>query len=139
MNLLFNILFIFLFIYISLLIGIPGTSNDNLIKNKIYLFGGIFIFQLIINFIKKYKKKCKNNIKHIINDGILVATLSIIGYSLYIDLITMNLTREYFRKLSNNRQFTSFIISSVICIFIMSIKILQMVIKSEYTECNNLN
>ena len=44
---------IVIYIYLSIIIGVPGTDKINLLKNKIILFTGIFIFELIINSFNK--------------------------------------------------------------------------------------
>ena len=58
MQLLSILLLQFTYIYLSIIIGVPGTDKINLLKNKIILFTGIFIFELIIN---SFNKKYNNN------------------------------------------------------------------------------
>jgi len=139
MNVLKNSVLIFIFIFLSLIIGTPDfTHNDNLIKNKLFLFIGIFIFQLLIKSIYKLKNKGTKNIdiKAIIKDSILVALFSIIGLSLYFDIITMECTKNYITSFMDldNINSRSLLISFVISVFIFASIIINIVVNNNYDE-----
>jgi hypothetical protein len=126
MNVLFNLIFLFIYIYISLIIGIPGTGS-NIIINKLILFIGIFIYQFIIGFMSNIYKK--HSLKKILKISFSNSLLSIIGYSLYIDLLFMNfISPKYI-----NNQFTN---SAIITIFIISTiatsKIINLIINNDF-------
>jgi len=136
MNIITNTLLIFVFIYISLIIGVPGLEHANLIKDKLFLFTGIFIFQLLLKSIYKLRNRCKNiDIKNIIQESFLVAMLSVIGFSIYIDLLNMENTRSYIVSFLNNRNSHSFIISLVISSFILVSLIFDIIITGKKDEC----
>jgi hypothetical protein len=138
MNVITNSLLIFIFIFTSLIIGIPGLDNDNIFKNKIYLFAGLFIFQLLLKSIYKLKYKCSNiDIKIIINESIMMGIYSVIGYSLYIDLLNMASTRNYIIPHLDNKHSQVFIISSIISVFIMICLISSIIITGYKDECIN--
>jgi hypothetical protein len=132
MNILFNLIFLFIFIYISLIIGVPGT-NDNIIKNKLILFIGVFIYQFIVGFISKIskisKETKKHNIKEIFKTSIFTSLISIIGYSLYIDIILMNLIPN---SSINNKFINSAIISVIITSTIGLSKIIELIINNDF-------
>ncbi len=136
MNIITNTLLLFVFIYISLIIGVPGLEHANLIKDKIFLFCGIFIFQLLLKSIYKMRNKCKNiDIKSIIQESFFVAMLSVIGFSLYIDLLNMENTRPYIVSFIGNPNSHSFIISSIICSFILTSLVFNIIITGKKDEC----
>ena len=66
MQILSTLILQFIFIYLSLIIGVPGTDNYNIFKNKLILFCGIFIFETIIKALYKSRNHCKNNFKNFI-------------------------------------------------------------------------
>mgnify|MGYP001196374485 CR=1 FL=1 len=126
----------FIFIFISLLIGVPGTDKYNILKNKLILFCGIFIFQIIINSLNKIKTRCQARLQNIINDSFFVSILSIIGYSIYTDLLIMDNTKNLVKPFLENKHLTAFLISSIIASFIFIIKILQIILGGR-EECSN--
>jgi hypothetical protein len=126
----------FIFIFLSLLIGVPGTDKYNILKNKLILFCGIFIFQIIINSFNKIKSRCNVRIRDIINESFFVSLLSIIGYSIYTDLLTMNNTKILIQPYLENKHMTSLIMSGIIVAFIFIIKILQIIVSGR-EECSN--
>ena len=130
---------IFIFIFVSLIIGVPGINNDNIIKNKIYLFGGVFIYHLLIESIYKLRYKCKNiDIKSIINGSFLIAMLSIIGYSIHIDLLNMSSTRDIIIPYLKSNNSHAFVISSIVSIFILFSLIVDQIIVGKKDECINI-
>ena len=126
MNILFNLLFLFVYIFISLIIGVPGTGN-NILKNKLFLFCGIFLYQFIVEFMVKFSKNESIVFNNILKKSLYNAGISIFGYSIYIDLITM----KYLTKIDN-----TFTKSAVIsCIIILSIglsKVFEIIIFNDF-------
>ena len=136
MNVITNTLLIFIFIFVSLIIGVPGMDSDNIIKNKVFLLGGLFTFQLLLISTYKLRYKCKNiEIKEIINKSINVAILGIIGYSLHIDLLNMSSTRDIIIPYLQSQNSQAFVISSIISIFILGSLVINMIITGSRDEC----
>jgi len=129
----------FIFIFLSLIIEIPGLDKYNILKNKLILFCGIFIFQTVINTISKIRSRCTIRPADMINDSFFVSLLSIIGYSIYIDLLTMNNTRKLIQPYLRNKHLTAFIISIVIVTFIFFIKIFKFVVGGQEECSKNIN
>ena len=132
MQLLSILLLQFIYIYLSIIIGVPGTDKINLLKNKIILFTGIFIFELIINsFNKKY-----NTNNNIFYDSIFFAILSIVGYSFYIDLSIMDNTKSIFQKFNSDLNLNAIIISLIISILILVFKVFKLLTPNNKKQCN---
>lgn len=125
----------FIFMFISLLIGVPGSSGSNLLKNKLLLFSGFFVFQVVINSVTNTQSKCRPKVSNIFNDSFFVALLSIIGYSIYIDLVTMKSTQNLITPYLQNNHLSSLLITAVVVSFIFLIKVLQIVFIGR-EECN---
>ena len=136
MQILLNLILQLFFIYFALLIGIPGTSGDNMLKNKLVLFIGIAIFQLFIKSIMKIKFRCKFKTKNIINESLFIGLLSVIGYSLYLDLSLMNYSRNLFNNLNSNKYLYPFIVTSIINIFILFIFLFQIIFNIQIDKCD---
>lgn len=132
MQLLSVLLLQFIYIYLSIIIGVPGTDKINILKNKIILFTGIFIFELIINSFNNYKKN--NNIFY---DSIFFSILSIVGYSFYIDLSIMDNTKEFFQKINSDFNLNAITISLIISILILIFKVLKLLTPNNNKQCND--
>lgn len=131
MQLLSILLLQFIYIYLSIIIGVPGTDEINIIKNKIILFTGIFIFELIINSFNN-----KNNYNNLFNDSVFFAILSVVGYSFYIDLSIMNDTKEMFKKINSDFNLNAITISLIISILILIFKVFK-VLTPNKKKCND--
>ena len=134
MQLLSILLLQFIYIYLSIIIGVPGTDKVNLLKNKIILFTGIFIFEIIIKALYKYKNECKNNFKNFMIDSFFISTLSIVGYSFYIDLSLLDTTKDLFYKSSNDPNLSALLISGIICSLIFLVRTIQLITRTN-NEC----
>ena len=127
----------FIFMFLALIIGVPGSSKNNLLKNKLLLFCGFFIFQIVINSVTNTQKNCNTNISNIFNDSLFVALLSIIGYSIYIDLVTMKATQNLISPYLQNNHLSSLLITGIVVSFIFFVKIFQIVFIGKEQCANN--
>lgn len=128
----------FIFLFLSLIIGVPGSSQNNLLKNKLILFSGFFVFQVVINSIMSTQNKCKPKLSNIFNDSFFVALLSIIGYSFYLDLVSMRSTYNFIYPYLRNYHLSSLLITIIIVSFIFFIKMFQIVFTGK-EECSRSN
>ena len=87
MNTLSNLLIMLIFIYVSLVVGVPGTNTDNILRQKFFLFAGITIFQFLLHVVTQIKKNPEKRVKvnDMISDSIQVASAAVIGFSVYVD------------------------------------------------------
>ena len=136
-----SILFLqFLFIYLSLIIGVPGTTNLNILNNKIMLFFGLFLFQIFVKSINSTKKKCTISINKIISDACYTSILGIVGYSIYIDLFLMDYTKEFINSFGDSNNIHSLLISGIITLVVLFFKIIELLMgnKNDCLEIINL-
>tara|TARA_Y100000813_G_C23833677_1_gene198726 strand:- start:61 stop:489 length:429 start_codon:yes stop_codon:yes gene_type:complete len=126
-----------IFISLSLIIGVPGIDSLNLLKNKLILFVGIFIFQILTKSISKISTRCKTNIKYVIFDSFFIGLMSIIGYSIYIDLSIMNYSKSFMSMYTSNKLYNAITISVVISLFTFIIKMFQIMFNGEIDICQN--
>lgn len=137
MQVLSTLILQFLFIYLSLIVGVPGTDEHNIMKNKLILFSGIFVFQTLIKSVSKVRVGCRLSLKKLLLDSCMIALVSVVGYSFYIDLSIMDSTKELFSKLVNNQHLSALAISGIITGFILAIRILQILIRGSIDECED--
>ena len=135
MHLLLNLILQLFFIYFAILIGIPGTSDNNILFNKLILFTGILIFQFFIKTIINMKRRCRIVLKNITIDSLFYAILSIIGYSFYLDLSLMDSTKNMFDNFNENIYLYPFIVSSIITILILIVSLFQMTFNIQNDKC----
>lgn len=133
MQLLSILLLQFIYIYLSIIIGVPGTDKINLLKNKIILFTGIFVFELVIN---SFGNK-RNDNQNIFYDSIFFSILSIVGYSFYIDLSIMDSTKQIFKKINSDFNLNAITISLIVSILILIFKVLKLLTNTNKKQCNN--
>lgn len=139
MQVLSTLILQFLFIYLSLIIGVPGTDKYNILKNKLILFAGIFIFQTLIKSISRVRVGCRISLKNLLIDAFLVALVSVVGYSFYIDLSLVNSTKSIFNQFSVNPHMSAFAISGIISGFILAIRLIQILIRGTADDCEEDN
>lgn len=139
MQVLSTLILQFIFIYLSLIIGVPGTDKYNIMKNKLILFSGIFIFQTLIKSISRVRIGCKVSLKNILIDSFLVGLVSVVGYSFYIDLSLVNSTKSLYNQFSSNPQMSALAISGIITGFVLAIRIVQILIQGTIDECEEEN
>lgn len=135
MHLLLNLILQLFFIYFAILIGIPGTSDNNILFNKLILFAGILIFQFFIKIIINMKRRCKILLKNIMVDSILYGILAIIGYSFYLDLSLMDSTKEMFDNFNENIYLYPFIVSALITSLILFVSFFQVILNLQNDKC----
>ena len=86
--------------------------------------------------IYKLRYKCKNiDIKSIIQESFFVAILSIIGFSIYFDLVTMNYSREFIISFLHNKNSHAFLIASIISLFILFSLVFETIVTGKKDEC----
>ena len=129
MYLLITTILQFIYLFFCLITFMPRFQQTDIIKKKIFIFVSFFFFQLVSNSITSVQKKnCKTTFKNILSDSLLVALLSIIGYSFYIDLVSMKSTQHIFYPYLQTFHLSSFLISAVVVSFIFSARIFQILV-----------
>lgn len=92
MNITTNLLFTFCFILLVLFCKIINIDDKNYILHKLIIFVLLFIYQYVILLISKFKDNCQMIYKEIFKQSMETAIVGIIGYSIYNDLVYMEIS-----------------------------------------------
>lgn len=125
MNVLLNTLIIFLFIVITVSANIPRSNKDNYIQNKWYLFIGITLLQICVLMIDRVYSKCKIKTLDLIKESIKVGLVSVIGYSIYVDILFMETLRESYKGYIDVPKKNVLFVSGIISLFVFVYKIID--------------
>lgn len=125
MNVLLNFIIIFLFIVLVISMNIPNTDKSNYILNKVYLFLGITILQIIILLVDKMSNKCKTSNKEIIREATRYGLLAVVGYSFYVDVIFSPTLSEKYAAYITVPKKNLFFLTIIISGFILGFKIID--------------
>jgi len=134
MNTLSNLLIMLIFIYVSLVVGVPGTNTDNILRQKFFLFAGITIFQFLLHVVTQIKKNPEKRVKvnDMISDSIQVASAAVIGFSVYVDLVTMEWSKIIIEPYLGTRSKNSLVISLTVISFISLLKIFKSITRDRF-------
>jgi len=113
-----------LYIFLSIYIGIPGININNIYQIKLFLFFGIFFFTIIVNLSLNKKSKCKKKIKNNLYDAIIKGVLAVLSYSLYVDFIHMDSSKNILKSVYSSKMLITTIISFTIVIFMFLFELL---------------
>lgn len=115
MHIFIHIVILFIYVYVLLLLNIPQIALDDNIKFKLYIFGGIFLFEFIVNLIITVYKKCIVDIGRIVKNSLYTALVATVAYSVYNDLVwtssslIMDQTNKHVRNMTITVIITAFI------------------------------
>lgn len=115
MNIFTDIIFLFVYLIVLFYFRFPDITNNKYIFHKVIIFVSVFVFRFVVELIKKIKNKCKIEPLDILKESLLYALLNVVGYSIYVDLMYMNVCSDYNININSDNQ--RFLIAS----FIMSI------------------
>ena len=134
MNTLSNLLIMLIFIYVSLVVGVPGTNTDNVLRQKFFLFAGITIFQFLLHVVTQIKKNPEKRVKvnQMISDSIQTASAAVIGFSVYVDLVSMSWSKVLIEPYLGTRHKNSLVITLTVISFISLLKIFKSITSDRY-------
>lgn len=87
MHLLIHILIIFIFVLALLFLNFPKLQDDDYLKQKLYIFCGLFILEFILSLVTTIYQKCIIDIGKIVRESFQSALLGVVGYAIYTDLV----------------------------------------------------
>ena len=90
MYILIHFIILAIYVYSLLLLNFPKIRYDNFIMTKLYVFAGVFIFEVIIGIIRKIYNKCVVDLGQICKESLQTALFAAIAYSVYTDLVLMS-------------------------------------------------
>ena len=135
MNIITNALYLFIFIITLLYFKLPDVFNNNFLIHKFYLFWAVFAFYYIIKLIIQIKNGCKLNALSISKYSFTMALYSILGYSIYVDLLYMNSTCNYFSDITTVDPIKRIaIISLIIVTFIVIMELFGILFSSSSSD-----
>ena len=134
MNTLSNLLIMLIFVYVSLVVGVPGTNTDNVLRQKFFLFAGITIFQFLLHVVTQIKKNPEKRVKvnQMISDSIQTASAAVIGFSVYVDLLSMPWSKVLIEPYLGTRHKNSLVITLTVLSFISLLKIFKSITSDRY-------
>lgn len=86
MNIIIHLIILFIFVFLLLVLNIPHLTEDQRLKQKLYIFCGVFLFEMIIGIFSAIFKKQIVNINRILKYSLQSALLAAIGYSVAKDI-----------------------------------------------------
>lgn len=139
MNIFTDALYLFAYIIVLLYFKLPDVINNNYLTHKLYLFVAIFAYHYVISLIKKIKHNCKINANIILKHSLTMSLYAILGYSIYVDLLFMDWSKDYFGDINEvNPIKRYFVITLIIVTFITLIQMVGMLFLTDIPdECDN--
>ena len=134
MNTLSNVLILMIFIYVSLVVGVPGTNTDNVLKQKFFLFAGITIFQFLLHIVTQIKNNPEKRVKvnEMISDSVQTSSAAVIGFSIYIDLVSMAWSKVLIEPYLGSRHKNSLAITLTVISFVGFLKIFKSITNDRF-------
>lgn len=124
MNIFTDALYLFAYLVALLYMQFPDVINTNYLVHKFYLFIEIFIFYYVIQMIKKIKNNCKIDANVLLYQSLNVSILCVLGYSIYVDCLYMDWTKDYFNDIDHvDSTKRIFVISFIIVSFFILIQL----------------
>ena len=124
-------LVLLIFLFVLFYFKFPDITNNNYLFHKLIIFVSTFVLKFVIELSKKIKENEKIDAMETLKESAHFSLYNIIGYSIYLDLIYMNIPYEnlYIDINSDNQRY---IISS----FITSFVVFLMNLTKEYFSKN---
>jgi len=134
MNTLSNLLIMLIFVYVSLVVGVPGTNTDNILRQKFFLFAGITIFQFLLHVVTQIKKnpEKRTKVNQMISDSVQTASAAVIGFSIYVDLTSMTWSKPLIEPYLGTRHKNSLVISLTVLSFVSLLKIFKSITNDRF-------
>lgn len=134
MNTLSNVLILMIFIYVALIVGVPGTSTNNVLRQKFFLFAGITIFQFLLHVVTQIRKNPEKRVKinDMISDSVQTASAAVIGFSVYVDLVSMGWSKIMMEPYLGTRHKNSLVITLTIISFVGFLKVFKSITNDRF-------
>lgn len=127
MNVFTNGFVIFVFIFIALFLRFPVINERDALMNKVYLFAGVFALQVVLLSIDKIQdsKDCKTSTTDILKESAKIGLLSVVAYSVVIDLINIPAYRAYIERFLQDERYSYIFTSGAIGLQIAGFKLID--------------
>ena len=134
MNIIVHLIILFIFVFALLMLNIPHLESNQYIKQKLYIFFGIFLFDLLISIFVTIYRKCIVDIGKVVRNSLLTALIGTIAYSIYNDLTWSN---SKFIPDPNNKVATNLTITIIITGFIAVSYFFEIIFGSTIPKMND--
>lgn len=135
MSVITNLVFIFVFLYIMFLFKVPDIENDSFILHKFFIFITLFIFNFVSQIVIKIRNNCKIEQYDLIYKSLETSVSGVIGYSLFIDLMVMEYTKDWMEYFTRSKYLIYLMACLMIIMFIMLIKIIKLMLNCDDDKC----
>lgn len=118
---------LFLFVYLTTLFyfRFPDITNNNYLFHKLIIFISVFVFKFVIELGKKIKEDKKVDPVEILKTSSNFSLYNILGYSLYIDMMYMNIPYENLAININSDDQRFFIASTIMTVFVSCVGVIS--------------
>jgi hypothetical protein len=120
MNIITDIFLLFVYLMTLFYFRFPNITNTNYLFHKLIIFISVFVFKFVIELGKKIKEDKKVDPVEILKDSSNFSLYNILGYSLYIDMMYMNIPYENL-AININSDNQRFLIASAIMTITVSV------------------
>ena len=138
MNIFTDVLFLFIYLLTLFFFRIPNITNNSYITHKFYLFIAVFGYYYAVQLIKKIKIGCKVDPYSILHQSLNMAIYCVLGYAIFVDLLYMDWSKEYFGSIENTSR-RLITCASVVVSFVTLIKLIIMVFMIQVDDCTITN
>ena len=122
MNILLHLIILFVFVFALLMFNIPQIQNDQYIKQKLYIFFGIFIFEFLTNIFITVYRKCIVDLRKVVSNSLEAALVATLAYSIFNDL---SWSESSIIPSTDNKIATNLVIAIMITAFLAVTYLLQ--------------
>jgi magnesium-transporting ATPase (P-type) len=114
---------------------VPSINSDNYILHKGTIFVTLFMFNYVVNIIKKMRNGCQIIQKDILSNSATMAVAGLLGYTLFVDFKVMEWSRDAISSSYDSLFMLYLIVTIIMTLFISLIKIIQLLFNSGNDQC----
>ena len=135
MNLITDIIYIYVYLVILVFLRFIDLDYDNYLLQKFYIFISIFVFTSLLEVIKKVKNECPSRENYIISNAFSSAVIAVLGFTIYVDLVHMSLTRYSFEYINLSNFYKTLFVPLIIVLTMMTFRLIYLLFDYK-SECS---
>lgn len=128
MNILLNSIIMAVYIMILFLIGLPNLADNNVLRQKLFLFLMVLWFQFVVLFAEKSVFGCHYTVGSILHNSFQTAIFAFIGFTIYKDVLISYQVSE--TVMSRYIYSTVYVVGAVLLM-----KIINLIFNNSYQQC----
>jgi hypothetical protein len=138
MNIFTNLLFTLVFLNIITYLKFPDIENKSYLEHKFIYFICVFFFQVSLLIIVKIKNNCKIVLKDIIHESLMTGIYSVIGYSIYVDIMITDKYKDFVVERINEKMLPT-MVCIIIIMFLAITKFIEIMFSNKMNNCIKQN